>query len=58
MLWMWKKAGFYIQIASAIIAASINGAIFGAVGIGTSIFGIIGVGIMYLAMKPVWQNFK
>ena len=58
MLWMWKKAGFYLLIASAIIVASINGVILGPIGIGGSIFALVGVGILYLAMKPVWQNFK
>lgn len=58
MLWMWKKMGFYMFIASAIIAASVNGAILGAAGVGTSLFGVIGIAILYLAMKPVWQNFK
>ena len=58
MLWMWKKLGFYLIIVSAIIAASLNGMILGVAGVGASIFTIIGVGILYLAMKPVWQNFK
>lgn len=58
MLWMWKKLGLFIMIASAIIAASLNGMILGPAGIGASIFAIIGVGILYLAMKPVWSNFK
>ena len=58
MLWMWQKLGFYLIIASAVIVAAINGAILGPIGIGSSIFAVIGVGILYLAMKPVWQNFK
>lgn len=58
MLWMWKKMGFYMIIASAIIVASLNGMVLGVAGIGASVFALIGVGILYLAMKPVWQNFK
>lgn len=58
MLWMWKKIGFYIIIATAIIATSLNGMLLGALGVGSSIFAIVGVGILYFAMKPVWQNFK
>lgn len=58
MLWMWKKMGFFLIIGTAIIVASLNGMILGAAGLVASIFAIIGVGILYLAMKPVWQNFK
>lgn len=58
MLWMWKKMGFYIIIGIAIIIASLNGMILGAVGIVASVMAIVGVAILYLAMKPVWQNFK
>ena len=58
MLWMWKKMGFYLIIASAVIIASLNGMILGVAGIGSSVFAVIGIGILYLAMKPAWQNFK
>lgn len=58
MLWMWKKMGFYIIIGTAIIVASLNGMILGAAGMIASIFAVVGVVILYLAMKPVWQNFK
>lgn len=58
MLWMWKKMGFYILIALAIIVASLNGMLLGIAGVFASLFSLIGVGILYLAMKPVWQNFK
>ena len=58
MLWMWKKIGFYLLIASAIIVASINGMILGPISIGASISALVGVGILYLAMKPIWKNFK
>lgn len=58
MLWMWKKMGFYIIIGTAIIVASLNGMILGVAGMITSVFAVVGVVILYLAMKPVWQNFK
>lgn len=58
MLWMWKKMGFYIIIALAIIVASLNGMLLGIAGVFASLFALIGVGVLYLAMKPVWQNFK
>lgn len=58
MLWMWKKMGFYIIIGSTIIAASLNGIILGVLGFVASIMAIVGIVILYLAMKPVWQNFK
>ena len=58
MLWMWKRIGFYLIAASALIVASINGAILGGMGIVSSIGALIGIGILYLAMKPVWKNFK
>ena len=50
--------GFYLIIASAVIIASLNGMILGVAGIGSSVFAVIGIGILYLAMKPAWQNFK
>lgn len=58
MLWTWKKMGFYIYTACAILVASINGMILGILGVGGSIFAMIGVGVLYLAMKPVWKQFK
>lgn len=58
LLWNWKKVGFYIVVGLAIIAASINGAIFGLLGVGLSVVGILGVLILFLAMKPVWNKFK
>lgn len=58
LLWTWKKLGFYLVIASSIISVLLNGAISGLVGIVAIIFALAGVGILYLAMKPVWQNFK
>lgn len=58
MLWMWKKMGFYLVIGTAIVVASLNGMLLGVAGIFTSIFALVGVGILYLAMKPAWQNFK
>lgn len=57
MLWMWKKLGFYIIVASQIFAA-ILGMVLGTGGIIVVVFAAISVGILYLAMKPVWQNFK
>lgn len=57
LLWTWKKLGFYLIIASSVIAVLLNGMI-GLGGIVTIIFTLAGVGILYLAMKPVWQNFK
>lgn len=58
LLWTWKKIGLYVFFATGMIAASLNGMILGAIGVGTSIFSIIGVVILYLAMRPVWQAFK
>jgi hypothetical protein len=58
MLWMWKKMGFYLVIAAALLVASVNGAILGILGLAGSLSALIGIGILYLAMKPVWQNFK
>lgn len=59
MLWMWKKIGFYIMVATAIIAVLIAAMVGGvAAGIAGSIVTIIGTLILYLAMRPVWQNFK
>lgn len=58
MLWTWKKMGFNLFVVSAVISASLNGMILGAIGVGSSIFGVVGIVILYLAMKPVWKQFK
>jgi hypothetical protein len=58
LLWTWKKVGFYLIIASAIIVASINGMTFGVLGLGASLSALLGIGILYLAMRPAWQSFK
>jgi hypothetical protein len=55
MLWAWKKLGFYLVLATAIVAFLINIMVLG---VGWSVLGWIGVAILYLAMKPVWQSFK
>jgi hypothetical protein len=58
MLWTWKKLGFYIFIGIAVIIAAMNGMIMGVAGVGSSVFALVGIGILYLAMKPVWNEFK
>ncbi len=62
MLWMWKKIGFYIMIGTAVIGVFLSLMTSGVGGVTGGIFSIasavIGILILYLAMKPVWQNFK
>jgi hypothetical protein len=57
LLWRWKKIGFYLIAAGALVVAVLNVAILGAAGIGGIILGLVGVGILYLAMRPVWEQF-
>ncbi|EFH87212.1 hypothetical protein [Ktedonobacter racemifer] len=58
LLWMWKKLGFYLYLGSAAIAFVLNILTLGVSGGLTSIFGaVVGAAILYLAMRPVWQNF-
>lgn len=59
LLWTWKKLGFQIAVGMYIVAIVLNFAILGAAtAIFTLVGGGIGLGILYLAMKPVWKNFK
>lgn len=58
LLWTWKKLGFYLVVAIAIIVASLNGFVIGILGVTATLFPLLGIGILYLAMKPVWDNFK
>jgi hypothetical protein len=51
LLWNWKRIGFYLIAAIAIIVAVLNGITLGAFGISSAILGLIGVGILYLAMR-------
>lgn len=58
LLWMWKKIGFFIEIAAVILATSVAGLLNGPAGVMKTIWTIVFLGILYLAMKPVWKNFK
>ncbi|EKD65081.1 MAG: hypothetical protein ACD_50C00197G0008 [uncultured bacterium] len=58
MLWMWKIMGFYLTIAVTVVMSLLFFAFQGAGSLGTIFFGAIGIGVLYLAMKPVWSNFK
>ena len=58
LLWMWKKIGFYLIVGCAIIAAIVNIYALGVSGVIGVIFGLAGVGILYLAMRPAWEQFK
>jgi hypothetical protein len=50
--------GYYIFVETAIVAAGLNGMVLGSLGFMGIIFAFIGIGILYLAMKPVWNNIK
>lgn len=58
MLWMWKIWGFYLVLLVALFSAAINGMLLGVIGLGATVFAALGVLILYLVMRPVWQNFK
>lgn len=58
LLWTWKKLGFQLAVGLAVLSTVINFMIMGAAGIVSVILAIAGVAILYLAMKPVWKNFK
>ncbi len=59
LLWNWKINGLYLNIGLAIVGLLINIFLFGPqLGVMSVIFALIGIGILYLAMKPVWKNFK
>ncbi len=59
ILWKWKKLGFYLYVVTTVAATLLNikvmGPVLGTVG---SILGVAGLVILYLAMRPVWKNFK
>ena len=57
LLWRWKKIGFYVLVANTIVTAVLNIALLGSLGIITVFFGLIEMSILYLAMRPVWQQF-
>lgn len=58
LIWTWKKLGFYIIVGLAVLNVVISFMVIGNLGL-VSIFGaVIGVAILYLAMRPVWKNFK
>ena len=57
LLWRWKKMGFYLIAADALVVAVVNGVTLGAGGIGGILFGLVGVGVLCLAMRPVWKQF-
>jgi len=59
MLWMWKKMGFYLTAAMTAISSMVGLTISS----GTNdliwvVVSAVGIGILYLAMKPVWNEFK
>jgi hypothetical protein len=55
MLWMWKMMGFYILIGVTAVSTVINIMYLGAESI---IWSVLGTIILWLMMRPVWQNFK
>lgn len=58
LLWTWKKMGFYLAVGIAVLASLMNIVVLGTLGSVSIIGAAVGVGILYLAMKPVWKNFK
>lgn len=58
LLWTWKKLGFYIVVGITVLSVVVNFAVMGVLGAMSIVFGLVGIGILYLAMKPVWSNFK
>lgn len=59
LIWTWKKMGFYLMIGIAVVSFLVSLTMVSPLAAALSvIFLAVGVGILYLAMKPVWKNFK
>ncbi len=61
MLWKWKKMGFYIMVGMAVVSFLVGfatGTVSPLAMALSIIFMAAGIGILYLAMRPVWKNFK
>lgn len=63
MILSWKKAGFFIILVVSVVMTLLDLAL----GLSTyempqlsvyAIAGLAGITILYLAMRPVWNNFK
>ncbi len=57
LVWIWKKLGFYLIF----IIVLIHGVVWhsGVTNVLINLIGIfIGWGILYLAIRPIWKNFK
>lgn len=59
MLWTWKKLGFQLMVGASVLGVVVSALVLGVtLSLFTAISAAIMIGILYLAMKPVWNNFK
>lgn len=57
LLWNWKKIGFYLSLVLHTITIPVNILVLGPQPIFWTLSGV-GIVILYMAMKPVWKEFK
>lgn len=58
LIWKWRRIGLYVISCFTIVIVLLNLLVLGEPSIDSIIIGTIGVVVLYLAMRPVWQNFK
>lgn len=58
MLWMWKMIGFYLIVGITALVSVLGFVYQGSSSLGSVALGVVGLVLLYLAMRPVWQNFK
>ncbi len=54
-LWTWKRWGFYLFVASALVVLGINLVI--GIPIFIALFGLLGVAILWLLLRSRWPAF-
>lgn len=55
LVWRWKRIGFYIFLVTTLTNVLLNVVFLGGIDL---VFPVIELGLLYLAMRPVWSNFK
>lgn len=56
MLWMWKIMGFYITVGTTAVGVVL--ALLYLTDIVSAVLSIVTLVVLYLAMRPVWSNFR
>ena len=58
MLWKWSMMGFYLLVGVSAFVSILSLVFTGVSSIATIFGGVVGLVLLWLAMKPVWSNFK